>query len=372
MEIPASLQSKIIEFLQSLPNMDDTRSRQAFIYSIGLDRELTMRISFDDPPSQFVPLVVTILLEYGKLRDGRNAVEAVLVRAKDFVGRDQQDVASSLIRELGGNIEPNVREAIVFDESYRQSEWHARPTTNLGYSTVVEELSRSFNVISNKDGYSSQTPLSPNGILILPTPFGTYVDESEYEYIDQWVYNGGRLLASGIYLMEGHHYNNFNKLIRRFGFEFSQDLTMPVGKESFRDCMGQVFAYAERDFWILTHINGTPVEHPIMEGVSELALTSSCSVNCAANTELRISTSDAVAVMHAKGFKEPSTGRLRQLTDYKRDKYDRVVFAVALTYGAGKIVGVGTWKFFLNTFVKAYPNGNGRFFYNIIKWLRKE
>ena len=58
MEVPVKLHNKIIGFLKSLPNIGDTRGRRAFIYSAGLDSQLSDQIPFDDPPAQFIPLLV--------------------------------------------------------------------------------------------------------------------------------------------------------------------------------------------------------------------------------------------------------------------------------------------------------------------------
>ena len=100
MELTVILQNKIIDFLKSLPNLDDIRSRQAFIFSVGLDSQLYDQIPFDETPAQFAPLLVSRLLKYGKLNDGRHAIEAVLETAKHYIGQDKQAYCNSLIKEL--------------------------------------------------------------------------------------------------------------------------------------------------------------------------------------------------------------------------------------------------------------------------------
>lgn len=70
MELPSKLKADIIEFLKSLPNISDSKSRYAFILEASLDRRLQDQISPDEPPAQFVPNLVDKLLKYGQLDDG--------------------------------------------------------------------------------------------------------------------------------------------------------------------------------------------------------------------------------------------------------------------------------------------------------------
>lgn len=103
MELSTILQYKVIEFLKSLPNIDETKSRRAFIYSIGIDSQLKDQIHFDEPPAQFVPLLVSTLVNYGRLKDGRYALETVIEAAKNYVGQDKQKNCDALIREISIN-----------------------------------------------------------------------------------------------------------------------------------------------------------------------------------------------------------------------------------------------------------------------------
>lgn len=257
---------------------------------------------------------------------------------------------------------------VVFDESYRQAEWYGSPTLELGYRLVAEEFSGSFNVTSNTNGYTFLNNFPPNSILVFPIPFGTMVNETEYEQIARWVYDGGRLLVLGFYLMEKHLYGNFNQLLRRFGLEFDQNLTMPVGKEGYKDCMAQAFSSAERDLWISTQPSSIPVDHPIIEGVTTLAITSSCTISHATNAEFIVLTSEPVSVVQGRGYAN-SSGRLLQIRDYVLDKQTQIPFMSGVSYGDGKIVGIGSWKVFLNDLVSACPDGNGKLFLNIMNWL---
>ena len=100
-ELPFELRRKIADFLTALPNMDDDiHTRQALISQAGLDRRLEQQILFAGSPIQFVPRLISTLMKYGKLTDGRYALEAVLQAANDFVGIDKQAYGEVLIQEL--------------------------------------------------------------------------------------------------------------------------------------------------------------------------------------------------------------------------------------------------------------------------------
>ncbi len=105
MKLSVKLKNEIINFLKSLPNLDDIKSRRAFIYSVGLDPQLKAQIPFDDPPAQFVPFLVSILINYGRLEDGRYALEAVLEIAKNYIGQDKREYCDILIQKMYANTE---------------------------------------------------------------------------------------------------------------------------------------------------------------------------------------------------------------------------------------------------------------------------
>lgn len=58
------------------------------------------QIPFGKPLSQFVPSLLTILLDYGKLDDGRHALEAILESAGELVGKEKRERCTTLIQQL--------------------------------------------------------------------------------------------------------------------------------------------------------------------------------------------------------------------------------------------------------------------------------
>ena len=106
LELPFELRQKITEFLTSLPIIHDSSSQQAFIYSAGLDSNLQSQLNFGLPTGQFVQLLLNTLTSYSTLKDGRNALEAILEAAKKYVGQERQAYCDSLIQELR-EVRPN-------------------------------------------------------------------------------------------------------------------------------------------------------------------------------------------------------------------------------------------------------------------------
>lgn len=100
MKISARLQKEIITFLMSLPNIHDANTQRAFIYKAGLDPELQAQIPFDKPSAQFIPILVKTLLDYGKIHDGREALESLLEEAKYSIGVDRKADCDILLNEL--------------------------------------------------------------------------------------------------------------------------------------------------------------------------------------------------------------------------------------------------------------------------------
>ncbi len=100
MEIPSALRQKIVDFLLSIPNINDNKSQQALIYDAGLDRRLQFQINFGGSSIQFFQLLVSTLIQYGTLKNGRNALEAVLDSAKNYIGQDRRSYCNKLIQEF--------------------------------------------------------------------------------------------------------------------------------------------------------------------------------------------------------------------------------------------------------------------------------
>lgn len=97
----AELRQQIVEFLLTLPNLHNSEMQQALIFSASLDPQLESQIQANGlPPGQFVSGLVSTLLRYGKLHDGRAAIEAILQAAKQYVSQEKQAHCDWLIQAL--------------------------------------------------------------------------------------------------------------------------------------------------------------------------------------------------------------------------------------------------------------------------------
>jgi len=104
MELPFILQKRIVDFLKSLPNIHGHDSQRALVYGAGLDSDLQDLITFGGSSAQFVQLLVSTLVAYGELKDGRHALEAVLEAAKNYVGQDRQNDCEIILKELRADV----------------------------------------------------------------------------------------------------------------------------------------------------------------------------------------------------------------------------------------------------------------------------
>lgn len=100
MELPVTLQNRIVDFLTSLPNIADNHSQQALINRASLDAQLHRQINFSGSAGQFFEMLVPTLAKYEQLEDGRHALVAVLEAAKDRVGRNKRAECDDLIQEV--------------------------------------------------------------------------------------------------------------------------------------------------------------------------------------------------------------------------------------------------------------------------------
>jgi len=97
LNISSELNKKIVNFLTSLPGINDRNGQQALINRAGLDKQLQDQIKFPGSTAQFFDLLVPTLVQYGQIEDGRNALESVLEAAKDYVGKNRRAYCDRLI-----------------------------------------------------------------------------------------------------------------------------------------------------------------------------------------------------------------------------------------------------------------------------------
>ena len=106
MEVSVELRQKIIDLLTAIPNISDPQVRQALIHSAELDPQLRNQISFVSSSGAFFQLLLSTLIQYGRLNDGRHAIAAILEASKAFLGQDGRAYCDELINEITGSAIP--------------------------------------------------------------------------------------------------------------------------------------------------------------------------------------------------------------------------------------------------------------------------
>lgn len=171
MDLPFELNKEIVDFLTSLPNINDSNGQQTLIHRAALDEQLQRQIKFPGSAVQFFDLLVPVLVRYGQLEDGRDALEAVLESAKDFVGLDRKKDCDVLIQELHKWCDEQTQEppspkgpkddSSTPDSSQESSE-SKRPS--------IPESPKDISQLSEKDPDTKRSPAPESSEGISPTP----------------------------------------------------------------------------------------------------------------------------------------------------------------------------------------------------------
>ena len=96
----AELRKHLSDFLQTTIDLSDSTSQRTFIDQVGFEVRLRQQIHFGGVQSQFISLLISTLMNYGTLDDGRDALEAVLETAKGYVNKNHIKRCDELIQEL--------------------------------------------------------------------------------------------------------------------------------------------------------------------------------------------------------------------------------------------------------------------------------
>lgn len=98
--LPADFYQTIVDFLNSLPNINEKQTRRALIEMAGFSKALKHQLNCDEPPATFSPLLVSTLSAYGDLPDGQHALVALLEAAKQYVGQEKQTLCEKFIQQF--------------------------------------------------------------------------------------------------------------------------------------------------------------------------------------------------------------------------------------------------------------------------------
>lgn len=97
MEISTVLRNKIIDHLETISYLNEEKSRQSLVDRAGLDKNLKIQIYYTGTISQFCELLISALINYGQLEDGRDPIIAILEASKSFSSVTLQKKCDQLI-----------------------------------------------------------------------------------------------------------------------------------------------------------------------------------------------------------------------------------------------------------------------------------
>jgi hypothetical protein len=166
----------------------------------------------------------------------------------------------------------------------------------------------------------------------------------EITFVHDWVQGGGGLFLLGFYLADVHHETNSSALARALGFSFRNDIVMPPGRTSRRECQDQGFD-TTGEFAVPVRVPSEE-NHPISRNVRELDILSSCSIDVFSAPQYKIAVqADSSVVVEATGRMD-ADGYLRQIFEYLPTSRTEPTILAAWHYGMGRVVASGTWKLF--------------------------
>ena len=294
-------------------------------------------------------------------------LEAVALRLKDLfsgaaqpVGTPTPDVGDTRDAEQRSN-------TVLFDEGHGQREWwtlsptlasgyrRAKTITERAWKTSTAPTGRAFTA-ATLDGYKAL-------ILSIGPEKRTLLTDGEIAAVHGFVSSGGGLFVMGTYTGDWHHEANLNKLLQAYGIAFNRDVITKSVDDGFKQ--GSQLTAASK-----SAVEARPPEAvargnhaTLVAGVSAVGTLSSCSlyVNEDAAAALLETSSDSVIL-------EPvPIGIGVRIQDYQaRGRGPAIVAAAAR---GPKVVVVGSWKMFLDSFLEHKEHDNGKLFENIIGWL---
>lgn len=283
-------------------------------------------------------------------------VLAGLIHSSTSIGATalSQEIAAA----VGKAQKASKKRVIALDLSHRQQNWN-------GFVQAVRGI-LDDRLLEVESGIPANIDdLGDCKVLIVALGWHFEISQQDITLIRDWVQSGGGLFVLGFYLADSHHQTNPSALGRALGFSFRNDIVMPPGHTSRRDCQDQAFDTIGK-FAVTAKVPAAG-NHPISQNVRELAVLSACSIEPIDTPvyEIRVSSDSAVAV-DVTG-RPNDAGYLLQIHDYVPSLRTESSILAAWLYGQGKVVAAGTWKLFT-----LKQSDNIQLVKNAIAWLESK
>jgi hypothetical protein len=242
---------------------------------------------------------------------------------------------------------------VALDLSHRQGEWNSLVAAA---RRIIKD-----DVLELESGIAAHMDdLFNCQVLVMALGYHVEFSRQDVILVRDWVQAGGGLFLLGFYLADGHHEANPSALGRALGFSFRNDIVMPPGRTSRRECQDQGFD-TTGEFAVRTSAGN---DHPIGRNVQDLAVLSACSIDPINAPEYQIGIPRNAAVVVDVTGRPNQAGYLLQIHEYVQTSRTEPTVLAAWRYGQGRVVAAGTWKFFTLD-----QGDNIRLIENVIEWL---
>jgi hypothetical protein len=261
---------------------------------------------------------------------------------------------------------------VLFHEGKGLYSWTgSRPTITGGYSEAAKMVAAIPGTSYDRNrGSLSGSVLAGRRVLILPIgPRGeTHLSSDELTALDNFIGDGGGLLALSTYGGDGHHDATLNGLLKSYGILCNADTVMPR-------------KLPDREIGTATHTDDGPASEYVLEalpdeaaikdpgrGIREKLLAGVTSVLALGPCSLSVQPSLAASVLRSRSDSWVCVPDQFQVETYITEyptKVQRPADIVAAST-QGKVVVGGSWRIFEDKFMSG---GNRQLFQNILSWL---
>lgn len=322
---------------------------------VGLERSTAI---FRDPTNsqrRFIPL----LLDKCEIPDTIRLYKCIdFTENSDLAVRRLVEACWNDVQDLSQPETQAETSDVLIDLSHGQDRWHG--FYRKGYY-IFEDID--FRPVDRGTMIGSKL-FDDAKVLLLPIPNGEKLHTSEINFLEEWVSLKGRgLFLMGFYLGDVHHRTNLNALANRFHFSFGQDLLMPKGATSDRQCNHQAFRVNEGGHAFTVRVGVGRRQHPIANNIRQLGFLSACSIeNITFEPSLIIQT-PVVSVMQPLAPKN-ADGYIVKIEEWRESRRMRLPVFAAWKQGRGRVAACGTWKICCESY-----GDNDHFVQHVIEWL---
>jgi hypothetical protein len=272
--------------------------------------------------------------------------------------------------------------AVLFDEAHGQSLWTLSgmpPTIDDGYKLIKELTQQHYTVeVLKEKEVVTATKLHKYATFVLPIGPGRgngegfcYLKDEEVDALRDYVSQGGGLLVLGYYTGDWHHEANLNKVLKRYGITFNNDVVMPKNADAV-SASNQMYEgrLNSKDLVVAqpsadgsdTDRMRIELRRELLTEVNKIATLSSCSLHIdLAATAILSSGSESTL------FEPEPLGQGVRIKSYMETGNGPAVLVGASVNH--RVIAVGSWKTFLNEFIDDTNYDNRRLYENVLSWL---